>query len=213
MPRISSSARSERRQQLIDAAWRCSGRMGYRDMRVEDVCAEAGASKGAFYGYFHSKQDLLVALLEEDALDLDTILDSLDRRDLPNVARLRSFAREMCQRGVDQSRVQLRSDLWAAILTDPLIRERMVAAVQRRRTRLRSWIDCAVRDAELAPVPANALASLLLALGDGLTLHSSLDPSAFRWNNIARVLAAIFTGLGDETAAQPGAAAAAGSRR
>lgn len=169
--------------------------MGYRDLTVDDICAEAAVSKGAFYGYFESKQDLLLALLDEDAAGLDHLLEGLDQQSISNVERVRSFAREMCARGTDQARVQVRSDLWAAILTDNVIRERMVAAVGRHRAVLRGWIDDAVRNGELAPTPANALASILLALGDGLTLHSSLDPSGFRWNNIARVLAAIFGGL------------------
>ncbi len=199
VPKISAEARSERRQLLIDAGWRCAGRMGYRDMTVDDVCAEATVSKGSFYLYFTSKQDLLVALLEEDEASLDAVLDDLNRRELSNVVRLRSFAREMCERGADHAGVQVRSDLWAAILTEPAVRERVVAAVQRRRAVLRGWIEKAIETAELAPVPANAFASVLLALGDGLTLHSSLDPTGFRWNNIARVLAAIFSGLGADT--------------
>jgi AcrR family transcriptional regulator len=199
MPRISDVARQERKQQLIEAAWRCAGRMGYSQLTVDDVCAEAEVSKGAFYGYFSSKQDLLIALLEEDAVELDGLLDNLSQRNLSNVDRLRSFAREMCERGSDQARVQVRSDLWAAILTEPLIRERMVSAVGRRRAVLRGWIEVAVSEGEIAEIPANAFASVLLALGDGLTLHGSLDPSGFRWNNIARVLAVIFAGLsGDE---------------
>ncbi len=199
MPRISDVARQERKQQLIEAAWRCAGRMGYSQLTVDDVCAEAEVSKGAFYGYFSSKQDLLIALLEEDAVELDGLLDNLSRRNLSNVDRLRNFAREMCERGSDQARVQVRSDLWAAILTEPLIRERMVSAVGRRRAVLRGWIEVAVSEGEIAEIPANAFASVLLALGDGLTLHGSLDPSGFRWNNIARVLAVIFAGLsGDE---------------
>ena len=37
MPRISTAARSERRQQLIEAAWRCAGRMGYSELTVNDI--------------------------------------------------------------------------------------------------------------------------------------------------------------------------------
>jgi AcrR family transcriptional regulator len=200
VPKISAAARSERRKQLVDAGWRCAGRMGYRDMTVDDVCDEAGVSKGAFYGYFGSKQDLLIALLEEDEAALDAVLEALNGRDMSNVTRLRSFTREMCERGADQAGVQLRSDLWAAILTEREVREQFASAVQRRRAILRRWIDDGIAGGELTAVPANALASVLLALGDGLTLHSSLDPSGFRWNNIARVLDVIFGGLGAELA-------------
>jgi AcrR family transcriptional regulator len=38
-----------------------------RDMTVDAVCAEANLSKGAFYGYFNQKRDLLLALFEDDA--------------------------------------------------------------------------------------------------------------------------------------------------
>ncbi len=196
MPRISTTVRSERRQQLIDAARRCAARRGFRDTTIDDVCAEAAVSKGAFYGYFSSKQQLLLALLDDDASGINSLLEHLSRTPLSDVARLQRFAREMCARGAQPSMVQLRSDLWAAILTDSLVRDAMVAAVGRRRAVLRGWIDGAVTSGELTSVPANALASVLLALGDGLTLHSSLDPAAFRWQNIAHVLTAIFEGLG-----------------
>ena len=36
------------KQQLMNAAQACFTRMGYDSARVEDICAEAGVSKGAF---------------------------------------------------------------------------------------------------------------------------------------------------------------------
>jgi len=57
----------------------------------------------------------------------------------------------------------------------------------------------AVAEGEITDIPSNAFASALLTLGDGLTLHLSLDPSGFRGNNIARILAATVAGLsGDD---------------
>jgi hypothetical protein len=47
----------------------------------------------------------------------------------------------------------------------------------------------------LVDVPANALAALFLALGDGLMLHRVLDPSAFRWPNIRRAVDVLLDGL------------------
>lgn len=37
MPRISDGARLERRQELINAAWRCAGRIGYSELTVDDI--------------------------------------------------------------------------------------------------------------------------------------------------------------------------------
>jgi hypothetical protein len=44
-------------------------------------------------------------------------------------------------------------------------------------------------------VPANAMASILLALTEGLVLHGSLDRRAFRWTNVYRALDFILDGI------------------
>jgi AcrR family transcriptional regulator len=195
MPRITAGARTQRRQNIIDAAWRCAARKGYRDLTVDEVCAEAQVSKGAFYGYFDSKQALLLALLEEDAAGLDGILRGLEQHGLSGVERLRSFVRALLEQAEHPARVQVRADLWAAMLTEPVVRTRFSATVRRRRNALRSWVDEAVVAGQLVEIPANAFASVLLALGDGLTLHAGLDPSAFRWPNIRRALDVVLQGI------------------
>ena len=80
MPKLLPETRIERRQELIDAAWRCAARRGFRDVTVDDVCSEARVSKGAFYGYFEQKQDLLLALLDDDAAALDRELERITGR-------------------------------------------------------------------------------------------------------------------------------------
>ncbi len=188
MPRISLSARTERRQQILDAAWRCAGRKGFRVMSVDEICAEAGVSKGAFYGYFESKQALLLALLADDTAALDRIVEHLESEMVRSIDRLRHFVRAMLERGDEPARVQVRADLWAEMLTDKAVRERFTAAVGHRRTALRGWIERAVANAELVEIPANAFAAVLLALGDGLGLHAGLDPTGFRWANIRKAV-------------------------
>jgi hypothetical protein len=81
------------------------------------------------------------------------------------------------------------------MLTDAVVMERFSQAIARRRKRLKEWISRAVASGELAEVPANAFASILLALGDGLTLHAGLDQAAFRWANIRKALDALLEGI------------------
>ena len=192
MPKLTAAARSARRQDLVDAAWRCIARKGWRDLTVDDVCAEAEVSKGAFYGYFTRKQDLLMALLEQDATDLAAMLEGSG---LPAGQRLHRLARVMLERAADPAQVQLRGDLWAEAPTDPEVRRRLAAAVAAQRARLRAIIEQGIAAGELAPLPANALASLLLALTDGLVLHGGLHPQAFRWANAQRALDALLEGV------------------
>ncbi len=52
---------SDGRTRLLDAALKLIRTKGYSATRVEDVCAEAGVSKGAFFHHFESKEALGVA--------------------------------------------------------------------------------------------------------------------------------------------------------
>jgi len=196
MPRLADATRIERRQQLIEAAWRCVGDRGFQSLTVDDVCAEAGVSKGSFYVYFDQKQDLLLALLDDEAARIDEVMRDLERTHLSGVERLRRFARSMAKLGEDPARVQIRADMWAEMSSNPELRERWAAVVRERRAELRSWIDEGEASGELAAIPANALAAILLALGDGLLLHAGLDPSGFRWVNVGKALDAMFEGIG-----------------
>jgi hypothetical protein len=70
--------------------------------------------------------------------------------------------------------------------------------MQQRRARLAGLITEATTAGELVEVPANALAAVFLALGDGLMLHRALDPSGFRWANVRRAIDALLEGLRPE---------------
>jgi len=195
MPRLAAATKVERRQQLIDAAWRCVAARGFQSLTVDEVCAEAGVSKGAFYIYFAQKQDLLLALLDDEAAGIDEVMRALQRAHMSGVERLRRFARTMVERGDDPARLQIRADLWAEMSSNPTVRQKWIAVVRERRATLKRWVEESVSSGELAPIPANALAAILLALGDGLLLHAGLDPSGFRWVNVGKALDAILDGI------------------
>ncbi len=49
---------------LLDATIKVVRTKGYHATRVEDVCAEAGVTKGSFFHHFKSKDDLALAAVE-----------------------------------------------------------------------------------------------------------------------------------------------------
>jgi AcrR family transcriptional regulator len=82
----------ERRCELLDAAQHLFMTKGYDQTSVNDVIDRIGVSKGAFYHYFRSKEDLLDALTErltEEGLAI--IQPVLDEPGLDAVERLNRF--------------------------------------------------------------------------------------------------------------------------
>lgn len=56
-----TASRPGTRQRILDAALALIRKQGYAATTVDDLCAAAGVTKGAFFHHFESKEDLAVA--------------------------------------------------------------------------------------------------------------------------------------------------------
>ena len=61
---LDATAHALRRDEFVDVALRLMQTKGWEQMSIQDVLDALDASKGAFYHYFGSKQDLLSAVLD-----------------------------------------------------------------------------------------------------------------------------------------------------
>jgi AcrR family transcriptional regulator len=81
-----------RRSEILDQAFAMFLSRGHDNTSLNDIIAEAGISKGAFYHYFPSKEALLAALADRFARKtLAELEDVLNDRELDPLERLNSF--------------------------------------------------------------------------------------------------------------------------
>jgi AcrR family transcriptional regulator len=81
-----------RRSEILDQAFALFLSRGYDHTSLNDIIAEAGISKGAFYHYFPSKEALLAALADRFARKtLAELEDVLNDRELDPLERLNAF--------------------------------------------------------------------------------------------------------------------------
>lgn len=64
----------ETRDRILEAAVTVFASKGYHDAKVDDIVAESNTSKGSFYFYFPSKQDIFLALVDKFANLLESRL-------------------------------------------------------------------------------------------------------------------------------------------
>jgi AcrR family transcriptional regulator len=82
----------ERRKELIDTAERLFVTNGYDQTAVSDIMNEVNLSQGAFYYYFESKEDVLVAILEKNVAVMESALrQTADRTDLDEAVKLNAM--------------------------------------------------------------------------------------------------------------------------
>jgi AcrR family transcriptional regulator len=68
------ASRAASRTAILDAARRVAARDGARDLSLRGVAAEAGFAPAALYGYFHNKDELLLALAADDLSALARVM-------------------------------------------------------------------------------------------------------------------------------------------
>lgn len=56
-----SGHRERTQERIVDAARRCFNRHGFEQVSIDQIMAEAGLTRGGFYHYFSSKDDLYAA--------------------------------------------------------------------------------------------------------------------------------------------------------
>ena len=55
---------NQKRKKILDKAWELFRKNGYEETKVEDITRELGVSKGSFYTYFKTKDEVLYEILE-----------------------------------------------------------------------------------------------------------------------------------------------------
>jgi AcrR family transcriptional regulator len=90
---LRSEAYTEEVRRLVDAAYTIMRRTGSLEPRVHDIVREARLSNQAFYRHFRSKDELLVAILDDGRQQLVTYLEHVMAGATTAEDRVRSWIR------------------------------------------------------------------------------------------------------------------------
>ena len=86
---LNPALHSVKREAFVDAALRIMQTRGYEQMSIQDLLDELDASRGAFYHYFASKQELLGAMVDRIADQaLAGVAPAVDDPRLPAISKL-----------------------------------------------------------------------------------------------------------------------------
>jgi AcrR family transcriptional regulator len=177
------------REALIASAAAVFLRRGFQAATLREIAAEAGMTTGAVYSNFDGKADLFLAVLEEK-LDprLATMYEAARKAPLHGVgARVgEEFAVYLKQR---RRWLVLLIEFWAEAARDPKLRPKFA----QRHARLRAAVGEAVAERAVKlghplPLPAVDLATLLIALTNGMAVERLADPDAVPEDLYARAL-------------------------
>jgi len=136
------------RERLLESAKTLFSQRGYYATSVEDIVASAGLSKGAFYFYFKSKEELFKSLVEEMHLNIVKRLENFLERDLPLEDALIEHA-EVFLEDIYQNRHIAQIFLFQLVGTNEEFRELYYTKVSHLRELLTKMVDRAIQRGEI----------------------------------------------------------------
>jgi TetR/AcrR family transcriptional regulator, transcriptional repressor for nem operon len=150
----------------------------YTVVGIQEICEGARVQKGSFYHFFPSKQDLVLAVIDDMAEDWahGFVAEAFDQQ-LPPVERLDYLidAAYYWQKAASDIEGRMPGCLFGNLALemstrDEVMRAKLNAVFDKARDRFRSTLDEAVRSGALAAMHTEATASAMLAYLEGIIL-------------------------------------------
>jgi AcrR family transcriptional regulator len=190
--------RDDTREKLFEAAARVFEEQGIGGASIEAIAAAAGLTRGAFYSNFKSKDELIIAMLE------DHVEQSI-RRNLDLLARHKSLSDFIdALKTMDRSRQDplgrsplLHMEMILFVARAEKRRPDLAKRLRARRRLITDIVETASKNSgknvSLNPTWTGAI---LLALEDGFRLHRLIDPETTPADSFLRAIGDLQRAIG-----------------
>jgi AcrR family transcriptional regulator len=190
--------RDDTREKLFEAAARVFEEQGIGGASIEAITAAAGFSRGAFYSNFDSKDELIIAMMEDHVeQSIRRNLDLLSRHS--NIA---DFIEALKTMDRSQQDPLGRSPLlhMEMILFVARAEKRRPELAKRLRARRKLIVDIVESTAKGSgrngPLNAAWTGAVVLALEDGFRLHRLIDPETTPPDSFLRAISDLRRAMG-----------------
>jgi AcrR family transcriptional regulator len=194
--------RDDTREKLFEAAARVFEEQGIGGASIEAIAAAAGFSRGAFYSNFNSKDELIIAMLE------DHVEQSI-RRNLDLLATHKTAAGFIdALKTMDRSRQDplgrsplLHMEMILFVARAEKRRPDLAKRLRARRKLVADIVETTSKNSggKASPNP-EWTAAILLALEDGFRLHRLIDPETTPADSFLRAIGDLQRAMGISSA-------------
>ena len=175
----------ETRTKIIDAAIKLFSNNGYNKASVDDICTEAGISKGAFYHHFKSKQELFLALLDGWLQNIDNAIDASKELSAPETLMQMTTAFPYIFETAGDG-LPMFLEFWLQASRDKKIWDASIAPYRRYHKYFTTLIKKGVDEGSFVEVDPDLASRMIVSTAMGLLLQSLLDPKGAKWEKVAR---------------------------
>ena len=162
---------------LLKAALRIFTRDGFEAARIDDIAAAAGHTRGAFYAHFSTKEELFLALIEQESSRHGKVVGAMLRKCKTEKERMDSLREYYASLLADKKWAILVIEFKLYALRHGNLRARLADAHRQVRTIGKPEVERLLPAALEQPAALREVKRITLeALLTGLSLESAYDP-------------------------------------
>jgi AcrR family transcriptional regulator len=152
---------------------------------VDDICAKAGISKGAFYHHFESKQALFLALLDGWLQTIDNAIEASKYKTVPETFMQLTEAFPYIFETAGEG-LPMFLEFWLQASRDDKVWQASISPYRRYQKNFTSLIKKGVDEGSFVDVNPELASRMIISTAMGLLLQSLLDPKGAKWEKVAR---------------------------
>lgn len=174
----------ERKNQILEAALAVFARLGFQQTRMDDIAEQAGLSKGALYLYYKSKDAIIAALLKyfftQEFKRVQAFVEADHEVSVHD--QLMALTRQLAAAMHWMARLMpIAFEFYTIAGRDQEVRQFLKECYHEYRRELARLIQRGIERDEFRTIDAEATATTLAALYEGLALLYFVDPQAHQW--------------------------------
>lgn len=198
MPRPDVS--NQRKAKILEVARKIFAHKSLKDVKMQDIARKAGLSVGGVYWYYKSKEDILAALLLQNAELNLALIDRLIETSAPTAQRLKVISEHFIEQVSQLSELYLTGAKYHARLSHiPETRMVMNRIDEGYRKSLAILIEQGISLGEFRSVNAKDVATIFISAYEGLMLLWIMSPQTIQLKESARLTGQLLlTGLARE---------------
>lgn len=190
--------RDDTRDRLFEAAARVFEEQGISGASIEDIAGAAGFTRGAFYSNFKSKDELIIAMLEDH-------VEQTIQRNLDLISRHQNLADYIeALRTMDRSRQDplgrsplLHMEMILFVARAEKRRPELAKRLRARRQLITDIVATASKNSgRKKPLNPAWTGAIVLALEDGFRLHRLIDPETTPADSFLRAISDLQRAIG-----------------
>ncbi|MCG9478753.1 MAG: TetR/AcrR family transcriptional regulator [Actinomycetia bacterium] len=179
--------RIDTRSSIISAAAEVFSDKGFNESGVEDICSQAGISKGAFYHHFKSKQQLMLILMDKWIEEVARQIGPIEEGQVNFLELLMSLPESMKPAFTKvKGQLNLFLELYVKGLSDPQLNSISRRTHEKFTSFFSYVVEQGIKQGSIRKVNVEDCSKTLFSLTIGFMVQGMLDPHSTDWAKLAK---------------------------